>query len=121
MSKKAMTELDLEIEQLGSDIDTLAKGIDAHLVENAQKLAPKPLTQVQIRALVLGCHVSGARRAGQRTGFGISGITAARLIEMGLLMECYVSGNYLITAAGKLVLDFPENRRRADALRRLGT
>jgi hypothetical protein len=115
------TGLDAEIDKLGSDIETLAKGVDAHLLERARKLAPKPLSQAQVRALLLGSSEDGARRAGQKTGFGITAKTAAQLVGMELLVQSYLSGNYLTTAAGKLVLDFPENKRRADTMRRLGT
>lgn len=115
------TGLDAEIDKLGSDIETLAKGVDAHLLERARKLAPKPLSQAQVRALVLGSSEDGARPAGQKTGFGITAKTAEQLVGMGLLVQSYLSGNYLITAAGKLVLDFLENKRRADTMRRLGT
>jgi hypothetical protein len=40
---------------------------------------------------------------------------------MKLLIESYLTGDYFTTAAGKLVLEFPENKRRADTMRRLGT
>jgi hypothetical protein len=116
-----VTGLDADIEKLGSDIDALALGVDAYLVDSARKLAPGPLTQAQVRALILGCRENGASRAGQRTGFGITAKTAEKLLEMKLLIECYVTGDYFTTAAGKLVLEFPENKRRADTMRRLGT
>lgn len=101
--------------------EPIATGSDADLIERARKLAPKPLAQAQVRALVLGSRKNGAAPAGQRTGFGITEKTARKLVEMGLLVQCHVSGNYLITAVGEQVLDFPENKRRADTMRRLGT
>lgn len=115
------TGLDAEIDTLGSDIEALAKGVDAHLLERARKLAPKPLSQAQVRALVLGSSEDGARRASPKTGFGITAKTAEQLVGMELLAQSYLNGNYLITAVGKIVLDFAENKRRADTMRRLGT
>lgn len=120
-TQKSTIGLDAEIEQLGSDIDKLSNSVDAYLLESARKRSPDPLTQAQVRALVLASGQRGARRAGQRTGFGIAAKTAGRLMEMELLFECCVSGNYFITPAGRRVLDFPENKRRADTMRRIGT
>jgi hypothetical protein len=95
-------------------------GQDTKPGSDIETAKPYRLTKAQVRALVIASWKNGARRAGERSGFGVTAKTAAKLVEMELIAECALSQAYFVTDKGKAVLDLPENKRRADTMRRLG-
>lgn len=105
---------------IGAGIDGMALEFSASHVARVASRLPYPLTQDQIRALVIASSEYGIYPEGGKVTSGVTEKTADGLFALDLLVTNWLDGNYLISLDGEVALSLPHNKDRAATMRRAG-